>query len=201
MKRLLGAACAALLWIGSAVQAQVQFGTGPDSSFLVIEAADFNGGNPLFFQWNYTYDPLNPRTTADMLIALDPVSLDLNFTLIFGGTFLDAIEYQSVTLTNEFLPPFSPFWAHWVAGGASGIPLGPVADGVWSPGFGIANRTLAPNSWDGFIFNGVYDENPPYDVISPAPSINPIPEPSTLGLMLFTTLGLIAYVRTRLQRS
>ncbi len=170
------------LFLAKPAVAQVQVGTGNDHSFLVIEAAAFGG--PLLFQWNYTHNPSSPFNTAQMMTAVDAVQLDLNFTILFGGAFLDGIEYQGTTLTNEFLPPYSPFWAHWVSGGTSGAPLEPKPGGVWSPGFGIANRELAPGSWDGFIFNGEYDSNPPYDVISATPSVVPVPEPHAFSLLI-----------------
>jgi len=170
------------LFLATSAMAQIQVGTGDDHSFLVIEAPEF--GAPLVFQWNYTHNPSSPFNTAQMMTAVDDFQLDLNFTILFGGAFLDAIEYQGTTLTNEFLPPYSPFWAQWVSGGTSGAPLEPKPGGVWSPGFGITNRELAPGSWDGFIFNGEYDTNPPYDVTSAAPSLAPVPEPHAFWLLI-----------------
>lgn len=186
-----------IIGFSSRTWGQIQIGTGPDSSFLVIEATDF-GTNPLVFQWNYTYNASTPYTTADMLTAVDTLStLDLNFTILYSGTFLDAIEYQGITLTNEFIPPYSPFWAQWVSGGTSGSPLVAMPSGTWSAGYGITNRELAPGSWDGFIFNGEYDSNPPYAVISAPPSIVPVPEPSTLALIALATISLLLYGRKR----
>jgi hypothetical protein len=170
------------LFLAKPAAAQIQVGTGNDHSFLVIEAADF--GATMVFQWNYTHNPSSPFKTADMLAAVDVVQMDLNFTILYGGTFLDAIEYKGNTLTNSFLPPYSPFWAQWVSGGTSGAPLETKPLGIWSAGFGIANRELAPGSWDGLIFNGVYDSNPPYDVISAIPSVAPVPEPHVLWLLI-----------------
>ncbi len=175
--------------------AQIQVGTGPDSSFLVIEAVDF--GSPLVYQWNYSYNVLAPPSTADMITAIDLVTLDLNITLLYGGTFLDSIEYSSLTLTNSDVYPYSPFWAQWVSGGTSGDPLISKPSGVWSAGYGVANRELAPGSWDGFIFNGVYDSVPPYDVISAPPSVAPVPESSSFILLAGTMILLLCYVRRK----
>ncbi len=178
------------------IHGQIQIGTGPDSSILVIEAAEF--GPPQVYQWNYTYNPLAPFSTADLIAAVDSAISGLNFTLLYGGTFLDAIEYSSLTLTNEFNPPYAPFWAQWVSGGKSGIPLESKPDGVWSAGFGITAREIAPGSWDGFRFNGAYDVEPPYDVISAPPSLSPIPEPSAVALLAAGGILLVTYARKRL---
>ena len=83
-------------------------------------------------------------------------------------------------------------------GGTSGSPLVSEPSGIWSAGYGITYRELAPGSWDGFIFNGVYDSNPPYDVISPAPSVAPVPEPSSLALLAAALLLLAIHARKRL---
>ncbi len=181
------------LALAATAKAQIQFGTGPDSSFVVIEATAF--GAPQVYQWNYTYNAQSPFTTADMLTALDTFSLELNFT-IYGGDFLDAIAYNGTDLINTAIFPYSPFWAQWVSGGTSGIPLAAKPQGVWSEGYGIANRELAPGSWDGFIYNGVYEENPPYAVISNPPSVAPVPEPSAFALLLLPALAF--YARKRL---
>jgi len=174
---------------------QIQVGTGPDSSFLVVEAAAF--GAPLVYQWNYTYNVSAPPSTADMITAVDLVTLELNFTILYGGTFLDSIEHSGLTLTNASDYPYSPFWAQWVSGGTSGSPLVSKPSGVWSAGYGITYRELAPGSWDGFIFNGVYDSNPPYDVISPGPSMAPVPESSSLTLLAAAILLLVIHARKR----
>ena len=175
---------------------QIQVGSGPDSSFLVVEAAAF--GAPLVYQWNYTYNVSAPPSTADMITAVDLVSLELNFTILYSGTFLDSIEHSGLTLTNATSYPYSPFWAQWVSGGTSGSPLVTKPSGVWSAGYGITYRELAPGSWDGFIFNGVYDSNPPYDVISLAPSVAPVPESSSLILLTGAMLLLLIHARKRL---
>lgn len=175
---------------------QIQVGTGPDSSFLVIEAAAF--GAPLVYQWNYTHNPSLPYTTAEMITAVDVFSLELNFTVLYSGTFLDAIEYSSLTLTNAAAFPYSPFWAQWVSGGTSGDPLAAKPAGVWSSGYGITYRELAPGSWDGFVYNGLYDSNPPYDVISAPPSLAPVPEPTALSLLALVFLLLTLRAKKRL---
>jgi len=175
---------------------QIQVGTGPDSSFLAVEASAF--GAPLVYQWNYTYNASAPPSTADMITAVDVATVDLNFTVLYGGTFLDAIEYSGLTLTSASDYPYSPFWAQWVSGGTSGSPLVPEPSGVWSAGYGITYRELAPGSWDGFIFNGAYDSNPPYDVTSPPPSVAPVPESSTLCLLAVAVLILVIHARKRL---
>ena len=199
MKRL---KIASLLWLLVAAACivpqasgygQIQVGSGPDSSFLVIEAAAF--GTPQVYEWHYTYNPSAPYNTADLLTAVDQASVNLNITLLFDGAFLNAIEYSTLTLTNEAAFPYSPFWAQWVSGGTSGVPLVAKPSGVWSSGYGITFRELTPGSWDGFIFNGEYDSNPPYDLISAPPSLAPVPE--TSPTLLLALAGVLMFLRAK----
>jgi hypothetical protein len=170
-------------------------GTGADWSYLVIEATAF--GSPLIYEFRYDYDPINPLTTTDMLMAVDTAFADISFELLYGGAFLNSVTYVSMTLTNSNVPPnFSPFWAQWVSGGESGAPLAPKPSGVWSAGYGPADRTLAPGSWDGFIYNGAYESEPPYNLTSPPPSVSPVPEPGS-AVLIICAAGLAVFRRRR----
>ena len=196
MKNLVIIALAVASIFLASAPAQILVGTGPDSSYLVIEAVDF--GAPLVFEYRYTYDPGNLLSTTDLLLAVDAASTDLSFELLYGGAFLNSITYVALTLTNSAAPPdYSPFWAQWVSGGESGDPLAPMSDNVWSAGFGPANRTLDPGSWDGFIFNGFYEPTPPYDVISAPPSVAPVPEPAVAMLLVVSAAGFLALRKRR----
>ncbi len=179
-------------------RAQMVVGTGPDSSRLVIEAAAF--GSPLIYEFRYTYDPLSPLTTTDMLVAVDAATADVTFELLYGGTFLNGVTYVPLTLTlsNSVTPPdYSPFWAQWVSGGESGDPLAPMPDNTWSAGFGPGNRIIEPGSWDGFIFNGAYEPSPPYGLVSLPPSVSPIPEPSGALLLTLSVAVVLVWRRRR----
>lgn len=174
--------------------AQTIIGTGSDFSYLVIEATDF--GAPLVYEWHYTYDSSAPPKTVAMLHAIDAAVPELNFTIPSpDDNYLDAIEYlpANTNLQNTI----SLFWAQWVSGGTSGVPLLSKPFGVWSEGYGIAERELAPGSWDGFIYNGEFNPDPPYQITSPPPSVLPVPEARTIILVC---VGIVAifYVRKRL---
>jgi len=198
MKKLLVILLAVAGISSTPARAQAIVGTGPDSSHLVIEAAAF--GAPLVYEYNYTYDPLNPLTTTDMLIAVDAAVADISVELLYGGAFLNGVTYIPLTLTlsNSVTPPdFSPFWAQWVSGGESGDPLAPMPDNIWSDGYGPASRTLEPGSWDGFIFNGAYGPAPDYFLVSAPPSVLPVPEPSTVLLLTFCAAGVLILRKRR----
>jgi hypothetical protein len=178
-------AAVAVLAAVSSVPAQTltgSYGSGPDTSYLVIQAADF-GAEPLFYAFNYTYEPGNPLDGYAMLstvVAGDPLldAVILNFgTVSEPNYFLDSITYNSITLTNTGAPTFSPYWAQWVSGGEAGYPTaGPIASGAWEFGSGSSApyRYLAPNAWDGYVFNDG----------SAAPDITPVPEPGSAWLIL-----------------
>lgn len=166
-------------------------GTGADTSYFVIEATDF--GAPLTFAYLYDYNPANPLDTYAMMVAIDAAIDDLQFTYINYGTvsepnyFLDSVTYQTITLTNTPAPTYSPYWAQWVSGGLSGYPEAePILSGSWTYGSGVSApvRYIEPGSWDGFIYN---------DGMS-APSVSPVPEPSSTLLTICAT-GLVAFRR------
>ncbi|MFZ4681979.1 MAG: hypothetical protein ACOYMS_05725 [Terrimicrobiaceae bacterium] len=191
-------AAAAVLAAVSPVSAQTlngTYGTGPDTSYLVIQAADF-GMEPLWYAFNYTYVPGNPLDGYAMLstvVAGDPLldAVILNFgTLAEPNYFVDSIIYNSVTLTNTGAPTFSPYWAQWVSGGEAGYPTpAPIASGAWDFGSGMSApyRSLVPGAWDGYIFN---------DGLT-APSITPVPEPGGVWLVLAASGALSGLSRSR----
>lgn len=195
MKKLFMILLAAAGFSATPASAQTVIGIGSQSSYLVIEATAF--GAPLLFEYRYDYNPLNPLTTTDLLLAVDASVADLSFELLYGGAFLNGVTYMTLTLTNSVTPPdYSPFWAQWVSGGESGDPLAPMLSGVWSEGYGPLNRTLAPGSWDGFIFNGAYESAPPYALISAPPSVAPVPEPGTASILVCGA-GFLIWARRR----
>lgn len=197
LNALRGLAAALLCAIGIAsAQAQTltaSYGSGPDVSYLVIQADAF-GANPLVFAYNYDYNPANPLDGYALLVAVfdaDPL-LDGSF-LNFGSDeepnyFLNSVTYDSVTLVNTGAPAFQPYWAQWVSGGEAGYPTAaPVALGTWEFGSGASApyRYLAPGAWEGYIFN---------DGFTP-PSVTPIPEPS--AMLLVALGGLVVFRRNR----
>lgn len=167
-------------------------GSGANASYLVIEAGDF--GAPLTFEYLYDYNPADPFDTYAMMTAIDAAVADLSFSYINYGTLdepnyiLDAVTYQSVTLTNTAWPAVGPFWTQWVSGGLAGYPTAePVSSGSWGFGSGISEpyRQVEPGSWDGFIFNEG----------GSAPSVAPIPEPSAAFLAIFAAAALAFRIR------
>ena len=192
-------AAVAILAAAASVPAQTltgTYGTGPDTSYLVIQAADF-GAEPLWYAFNYTYEPGNPLDGYAMLstvVAGDPLldAVILNFgTVSAPNYFLDSLTYNSLTLTNTGAPTFSPYWAQWVSGGEAGYPTAvPIASGTWEFGSGSSapSRYLAPNAWDGYIFNDG----------SAAPDITPVPEPQSLWLVVVAGGALAGTARFRL---
>jgi hypothetical protein len=174
-RHALAAFAALTLAFTSAASAQTIVGTGNDSSFLILEADAF--GAPLKFELRYDYNSASPLDAYDLLTAIDLASPELTFSFQnFGSTdapnyILDAVTFNSITLTNTPFPLDGPFWSQFVSGGEAGYPTaGPVPFGEWNFGSGISRpfRELAPGSTDGFTFSEG-DE----------PSIAPIPEPST----------------------
>lgn len=176
-------------WIASAITAVAAsvslhaatiVGSGPHSSFLVIEAGDF--GAPIVYEFRYTFSSIQPLDTYDMLEAIDLADPNISFTYLNYGTpgspnyFLEAVTYNGVTITNTPAPDFEPYWVQSVSGGKAGyISLEPVPEGAWFEGSGISYpyRELEPGSWDGFY----------YGIFGDTPTIAPVPEPATWLLL------------------
>jgi len=197
-KLILTLLAAAGIQLTSASAQTITVGSGTSTSYLVIEAADF-GATPLTFAYLYDYNPADPFDSYTMMAAIDTAVADLEFTYKNYGTplepnfILDAVTWQTVTLTNTPYPDFGPFWAQWVSGGQAGYPAAaPIASGVWGFGSGVSDpyRIVEPGSWDGFIFNDG----------SSAPSVTPVPEPGS-AVLLIAGAGALFLRRRRLESS
>ncbi len=167
--------------------ATILVGSGPDTSFLVLESPNLGART---YEIHYTY---NASASQDAYFLLSQVvTFDSNYTLDLNndyGTpsapnyFLNSINYNSVAEAGA--GPL--YWAHWVARGQAGYPTAsPKPAGTWSFGSGISSpyRLIAPDSWDALYFsNG-----------SSAPSVAPVPETSSA---LLTLLGSLMIFRRR----
>jgi hypothetical protein len=160
-------------------RAQIVIGTGPDASYAVIDSF----GDPLIYEYRYNFDPSKPLDGYDLLTAIDSAVPELHLRFNnFGDDespnyILDSITFGTETLTNTAFPNIGPFWAQWVSGGKAGFPTAePIPADAWSFGSGVSSpyRSIAPGSSDGFVFN---DGDTP-------PTVGPIPEPQSLGLLL-----------------
>lgn len=169
-----------------------EFGSGPDFVDLIIEEDAF-GPDPLHYRYAFTHNESAPLDGYDLLQQVDAAFTDISFSFSnFGSAsepnyFLNAITYQSLTLTNASSSPFTPYWAQWVSGGEAGFPEAePVDLGTWTMGSGMSRpyRVLTPFASEGYVFN---DGSTP-------PSTQPVPEPGTVALL---ALGGIATWMTR----
>jgi hypothetical protein len=166
--------------------ATILVGSGPDTSFLVLESPNLGART---YEIRYTY---NASASQDGYFLLSQVvTFDSNYTLDLNndyGTpsapnyFLNSISYNNVADTGA-----GSYWAHWVARGQAGYPTAsPKPAGTWSLGSGISSpyRLIAPDSWDALYFS---DGNF-------APSVAPVPETSSA---LLTLLGSLVIFKRR----
>ncbi|MEM6911273.1 MAG: hypothetical protein AAF555_06780 [Verrucomicrobiota bacterium] len=183
---------AALAWLPSnTFSAAIAVGSGPDSSFFLIESP--NVGQRLY-EVSYTHDSENPFDGFFLFESLLNADPELDAIVNNFGTeeapniFLDTITFNSVSESNDFSSGL--FWAHWVAGGQVGQTQslgGPVdsfldvPDQEWTFGSGVSApfRFIEPGSYDAFTFDS--DSNPSFV----------IPEPSSLALLLPSGLLLL----------
>ena len=157
-------------------------GTGPDSSFLVLESPNLG---VLTYEVRYTYNPGSP---LDAYFLLREVQTAESYVIVKSnyGTasapnyFIDSINGEAST----FSPPYL-YWAQWVSGGFGfqgppptynfdpGVPT----LGIWTEGFGVSTHTITPGSWDALVYSDG----------STQPSIAPIPETSSALLSILGT--------------
>jgi hypothetical protein len=178
---------AGTLCLHAAQASTIVIGSGPDSSFFLIESPNVGSRT---YQIHYTYDPFDPKDGAFLLQQIVGSDSSVQFE-IFGTSniFVNSITYNGVTETGVSEPPYEPYWAHWVAGGAAGFPEAePVAAFVWSSGSGLSGpyRVIEPGSWDALK----------YSDFSTHPTIQPVPEPSG-ALVLCSAVLIVAGYRRR----
>ncbi len=168
-------------------------GTGPDTSYLVLESPNLGVRT---YEIHYTYIP--SQLQDGYFLLSQALAVDTAITVNLGniGTmsdpnyYINSFTYQSVAELGNPDPPYTPYWTQWVAGGSAGYPTAsPVASGSWSFGSGISApfRLIAPGSWDALFFS---DGNS-------VPSVAPIPETSSLLLTLLGSLVLFQRRRNR----
>ena len=168
----------------ASIAAITVLGSGPDSSYLVLESPNLGVRT---YEVHYTY---NSGGSQDAYFLLSEVlSADPLLTAGIGnfGTpsapnyFVNSFTFNSVTETSVSSPPYVPYWAQWVSGGQAGYPTAlPVASGTWDYGSGISSpyRLIAPGSWDALYYSDG----------STAPSVAPIPETSSALLAVLGSL-------------
>jgi len=164
--------------------ANIIVGTGSDTSYFVLQSTNLGVRT---YEVKYNYNSSVPQDGFFLLdqirVADSSISFAINNfgSLLAPNYFVDSITFNSVTETGVSAPPFTPYWAQWVSGGAAGFPAAsPKPSGTWSFGSGISApyRVIAPGSWDALVFsNG-----------SSAPSVSPIPETSSAALALLGSL-------------
>jgi hypothetical protein len=183
---LRAAAVGICLLHASAQASTILIGSGADSSFFLLESPNLGQRN---YEIRYTHDPATPKDGAFLLQQI--IASDSSVLIqAFGNDniFVDSIRFGGVTEQGLQLPPWEPFWAHWVAGGAAGFPAAePIAGGVWAQGSGLSGpyRIIAPGSSDALKFSDY----------TTSPRSAPIPEPS--AAMLAACAFLIVLKRRR----
>jgi len=168
------AAAAGVFLLHAPVEAStIIIGSGADRSFFLLESPNIGQRS---YEIRYTYDAAAPQDGAFLLQQI--IASDSSVMIqVFGNDniYVDAIRFGGVTEQGLQMPPWEPYWAHWVAGGAAGFPAAePVADGVWTQGSGLSGpyRIIAPGSSDALKFSNY----------TTSPSSAPIPEPSSVLL-------------------
>jgi hypothetical protein len=168
-------------------------GSGPDSSFLVLQSPNLGVRT---YEIHYTY---SSGTSQDGYFLLSQVlasgssitSVLINYnTPSLPNYITDSFTFNSVTETSTPWPDPGPAWSHWVSGGQAGWPAAaPIASGTWQFGSGMSApyRLIEPGSWDAFYYS---------DGVT-TPSVSPVPEMSSV---LLGALGSLVIFRRRRNR-
>ena len=217
MKKIIaGLICAAALWLAGDASAQtfdfsnLQYviGTGTNEAALVI---DWNDGiTPEALAWGYCWN--GSCTGLQMLNAVAAADSRVHLFTIYGGTAVYGIGFDLTGSGGTFAPGTpglttetgtAPYAGdHYAEGwrtGFWGYDIGtgdPYTSGSWTKSAaGAGSRQLANGSWDGWSFstNNVY----PFDVPDPGfpTAVQPLPEPSSIGLILIGMGGFLHFAR------
>jgi hypothetical protein len=163
-------------------------GTGPDSSYFVLESPNIGIRS---YEIRYTYSSGTMQDTTFLLSQVLANDSSVTASILNFGSpavpnlFVNSFTFNLVTETNVSSSPFRPFWAHWVSGGEAGFPTAVAVSGsTWVSGSGISSpyRLIAPGSSDALYYS---DGNTP-------PSVAPIPEPSATLIALLGSCLLLA---------
>ncbi|MGB7839154.1 MAG: PEP-CTERM sorting domain-containing protein [Terrimicrobiaceae bacterium] len=190
-------------------RAQVITGTGPDLVNLVVQAPQFIG-TPLWYQYRYDadsfIDPTDLLRGSDVLVAVanNPLS---KLALTFGGStdsgfFVSSLAYDGgPSVGSDFVNNL--YWTYFVADGTvnkvdevfapivdeNGLPVveDSVPAGTWSLApVGASLRYPVNGSWDALVY-GQWGPDPvtsDFVYMGDPPAIAPVPEPSTVALLL-----------------
>lgn len=168
-------------------------GSGPDSSFLVLQSPNLGVRT---YEVHYTYDSgafLDGYFLLSEVLSADPLLTAGvgNFgTSSEPNYYVDSFTYNSLTETSASAPPYVPYWAQWVSGGTGfqnpdySFNPGAAPAGTWSSGYGISTHLVTPGSWDALFYS---DGNT-------QPSVVPVPETSSLMLGV---VGVLVIFRRR----
>lgn len=165
-------------------------GSGPDSSFLVLQSPNLGIRT---YEIQYTYNSGTPQDGYFLLSQVLGSETSITTALLNYGSpsspnyITDSFRFNSITETSTPWPDPGPAWSHWVSGGQAGFPAAaPIASGTWQFGSGMSApyRVIEPGSWDAFFYS---------DGMT-APGVSPVPETSSAMLGV---LGALVIFRRR----
>jgi hypothetical protein len=165
-------------------------GSGPDSSFLVLQSPNLGIRT---YEIHYTYNSGTPLDGYFLLSQVLDSETSITSALLNYGSpsspnyITDSFTFNSITETSTPWPDPGPAWSHWVSGGQAGFPAAtPIASGTWQFGSGMSApyRVIEPGSWDSFFYS---------DGMT-APGVSPVPETSSA---LLGVLGALVIFRRR----
>jgi hypothetical protein len=161
-------------------------GSGPDSSFLVLQSPNLGLRT---YEVHYTYNSGNQDGYFLLSQVLGSDTSVTSGLTNYGSTlapnfFTDNFTFGSVTETSAPWGEPGPAWSHWVSGGHAGYPTAaPITSGTWvlSSGMSAPYRLIAPGSWDAYYFS---------DGVA-TPGVSPVPETSSVVLGVLSSLLLL----------
>lgn len=167
-------------------------GSGPDSSFLVLQSPNL-GVRTYEIHYTYSAGTQDGYFLLSQVLASDTsvTTVMFNYGTVSAPNYItDSFTFNSVTETSTPWPDPGPAWSHWVSGGQAGWPTaGPIAAGTWQFGSGMSSpyRLIAPGSWDAFYYS---------DGMT-APGVSPVPETSSALLGVLGSLVIFKRRRNR----
>lgn len=176
---------------GDLIEIEYWAGSGANEAVLVVDF--LQGADDVYafgFRWDGAADGGDAVTAIVGAGALDASITNFGPPPPNEDLFINSLTYESTTLVNKAISPWSPAWIYWTD---DAVGPGELIEWVHM-GVGMSSHALTDGSFEGWVFSP--DVWPNYET-APRQPLGVIPEPCTVALL---AAGLFGLARRRRRR-